>query len=98
MSEMEYNKGKLVPTGVDTELFSEDDFETYRENGFEVIDGEVYEVQWEIRRGDLDEIARASVDDDGAIHFETYHYNGGAHWTEVVEQALDKQQENKWKF
>lgn len=33
-------------------------------------------------------IANADVQDNGDIHFETYHYNGGAHWTEVVEGAL----------
>lgn len=92
MSEMEYNRGKLIPIEVDTELFSEADFDTYRENGFEVIDGEIYEVQWEIRRGDLYEIARANENPDGSIDFETYHYNGGARWTEVVEQALIKKE------
>lgn len=26
--------------------------------------------------------------DDGTIEFDTYHYNGGAHWTELVEEKL----------
>ncbi len=92
MSEMEYNRGKLIPVEVDTELFSEDDFETYRESGFEVIDGEIYEVQFDVRRGDLDEISRVSQHDDGTIYFETYHHNGAAYWAEVVEQALAKKE------
>ena len=29
--------------------------------------------------------------DDKSIYFESYHYNGGAHWTEVVEAELKKQ-------
>ena len=30
----------------------------------------------------------ARVNEDGSIDFHTYHYNGGGHWTEVVEEAL----------
>ena len=48
MSEYERNKGKLIPVGVDTEHFTDEDFGAYTENGFAVIDGEVYEVQWEV--------------------------------------------------
>lgn len=44
MSDMERNKGRLIPTYTDTDLFQEHDFDMYRDNGFEVIDGEVYEV------------------------------------------------------
>jgi len=90
MSEMEYNKGKLIPIYVDTEHFTDEDYEMYTENGFELIDGEIYQVDWENRAEDLDEIARATVNSDGTIDFETHHYNGGAHWTEVVEYALKK--------
>lgn len=93
MSDMEHNKGRLIPTHIDTEHFTEDDFETYRENGFEVIDGEIYEVEWDIRRGELYGFQRAEVDQYGVIHFETYHYNGGGHWTECVEAALNDHQE-----
>jgi len=42
MSEYERNKGILRPVDVDTEHFTEEDFETYMENGFEVIGGEIY--------------------------------------------------------
>lgn len=89
MSEYEHNKGKLIPIGVDTEHFTGEDFETYMDNGFEVIDGEVYEVVWEVQRGtDGIEFADVKENDDGSIDFHTYHYNGGADWTEVVEAAL----------
>ena len=61
----------------------------YTENGFAVIDGEVYEVQWEVERdNDVPEFADVCVNEDGSIDFHTYHYNGGAHWTEVIEGAL----------
>lgn len=88
MSEMEYNKGKLVPTGIDTELFDDDAFDQYMENGYEVIDGEIYEVIWETRRGVLYDFCNVKENDDGSIEFETYHYNGGGHWTELVEKKL----------
>lgn len=50
-----------------------------------------FKVQWEVKREyDVPEFAEAVVNDDGTIDFHTYHYNGGAHWTEVVEGALDE--------
>lgn len=88
MSEMEHNKGKLIPTNIDTELFDEDTFEEYSENGFVVIDGEIYSVEWEIQRGELYGFADVVENEDRSISFNTYHYNGGGHWTEVVEGAL----------
>lgn len=90
MSNMERNKGKLIPIGVDTEHFTEDDYETYQENGYEVIDGEIYKVEWEVRREtDCCDFADVKVNEDGSIDFHTYHYNGGGHWTELVEHALE---------
>ena len=89
MSDYERNKGKLIPVGVDTEHFTDEDFEAYVENGFAFIDGEVYEVQWEVERAnDVPEFADVHVNEDGSIDFHTYHYNGGGHWTEVIEDAL----------
>lgn len=89
MSDYERNKGKLIPVGVDTEYFTDEDFEAYTGNGFEVIDGEVYEVQWEVK-GDTDtpEFADVRVNKDGSIDFHTYHYNGGAYWTEIIEDVI----------
>ena len=88
MSDMEYNKGKLIPTNIDTELFDDDAFDQYMENGYEVIDGEIYEVSWETRRGELYSLCNVTENEDGSIDFETYHYNGGAHWVELVEGKL----------
>lgn len=89
MSEMEHNKGRLVPQNIDTELFDDESFEAYTENGFVVLDGEIYAVDWEIQRGELYGFADVIENEDGSISFNTYHYNGGAHWTEVVEGALN---------
>lgn len=92
MSEMEHNKGRLVPISVDTEHFTEEQFDDYRENGFVVIDGEIYEVEWEIKRGELYDFAYVDEQDNGVIDFNTYHYNGGGHWTEVVQRELNKKE------
>ncbi|MNW02099.1 hypothetical protein D3C71_1978350 [compost metagenome] len=69
-------------------MFDEEAFEAYTENGFVVIDGEIYAVEWEVQRGELYGFAYVDEHEDGSISFNTYHYNGGAHWTEVVERAL----------
>lgn len=89
MSEMEHNKGKLIPIGVDTEHFTEEDYEYYTEHGYTVIDVEIYEVEWESKHENLSDFAYVTENDDGSIDFHTYHYNGCAHWTDVVEDALD---------
>lgn len=90
MSEVERNKGKLIPTGIDTEHYTEDDFDNLFENGFAEIDGEIYEVQWEVKRDtNSDYFADVNVNTDGSIDFHTMHYNGGGHWVEVVEYALN---------
>lgn len=91
MSEVERNKGRLIPVNIDTEHYTEDDFDNLFDNGFVEVNGEIYEVQWEVKR-DTDEYGFADVKEnpDGSIDFHTSHYNGGGHWTEVVEHALEK--------
>ena len=92
MSEYERNKGKLLPLDVDTEHFTDEEFDTYRENGFIVIDNEIYKVVWEVERfTDYVEFVDVVQTEDGTIHFHTLHYNGAAHWVEVVEDALSGQ-------
>lgn len=89
MSTVERNKGRLIPTGIDTELFSEETFGDYEENGFVVIDNEIYSVEWDVKRElDCTDFAEVCVDESGIIHFHTLHYNGGANWTEIVESQL----------
>lgn len=89
MSEMERNKGRLIPADIDTEHYTDDDYDTLWENNFVVIDGEVYSVEWEVERdSDCCGFADVAEGEYGTISFHTYHYNGGAHWTEVVEYVL----------
>lgn len=92
MSEMERNKGKLIPVSVDTENFTEEDYDTYRENGFMVIDGEIFEVEWEIK-GDTRCFGLAEVIDnpDGTIDFQTHHYNGISDVEDIIQRELNKQ-------
>ncbi|AAQ64257.1 hypothetical protein KVP40.0188 [Vibrio phage KVP40] len=103
MSQMEYNKGVLHPTSKSIEELAEElvtDLPSYYDSKVEyLLDNHVdyglvlvcdkpYTVTFEAEREDLYHLARADVQENGDIHFETYHYNGGAHWTEVVEDAL----------
>lgn len=90
MSTIERNKGRLVPTNIDTENYTDEDFDTLHENGLVLIDGEIYEVEWEVKsEEDCPYFADVKVNTDGSIDFHTLHYNGGAYWTEVVEGALE---------
>jgi hypothetical protein len=67
----------------------EDDPSWYAEDIVKVAE-EWFEVHWEVEREqDVYCIAEAQRNADGSIDFHTYHYNGGAHWTEVVEDALN---------
>jgi len=90
MSQMEYNRGLLIPTKIRYLDLTDEEYEDYLDDGYACIHGQMYEVAWENQGEDLDEIARAEVYENGVIAFETYHYNGGAHWTEVVEYALKR--------
>lgn len=110
MSEMEHNKGKLVPFKLTEEVArklvfnKEGDYvlpdycDTYLDQvsddptyyGLAVIKGKYYAVEWEVQRGELYDFAEAKKNADGSIDFNTWHYNGGAHWSEVVEWALEK--------
>lgn len=91
MSGPERNKGRLIPTGIDTESFDDDAIETYEENGFVVIDREIYKVEWDVKSSNYEYFADVKVDERGVIHFHTLHHNGGANWTEVVENSLSCQ-------
>lgn len=88
MSEMEYNKGKLIPTGMGTENFTDEDWDNLYDEGLVEIDGEVYSVEWIVKRGEIPSCLNVNCNEDGSIDFETYHYNGGGHWSEVVQCGL----------
>lgn len=88
MSRMEHNKGILRPTGIDTEHWTEENYEDAYSNGLVEIHGEMYTVEWEKRGEDIYGFNNTVVDADGVIYFDTYHYNGGGHWTELVEEKV----------
>lgn len=79
--------------GYDTwlEMF-EDDYDYYY-NGLIKINGEYYTVEWEIKGADPDDpdFSFTKINSDGTINFHTCHYNGGASFSEVVEDDLKKQ-------
>lgn len=91
MSEYERNKGKLVPTHIDTEHYTDDDWDTLYENGMVNIYGEAYLVEWDVK-GRTDQMGFSQVheNEDGSIDFHTLHYNGGGHWTELVKRSLEE--------
>ena len=94
MSDMEHNKGKLIPVELDQKYLELDGWdlqELLEEKGLEMIDGQAYRPEWEIKGQDLYGFAYVEKNEDGSIDFNTYHYNGGTHWTEVVERALEKE-------
>lgn len=113
MSDMELNKGKLIPVEMN-ELIAEkllakldpvpewgglysimDCFDDYFHNEYVEIGDQWYKVDFKIKKADCYGIEYAKTLDDGSIDFLTYHYNGGGHWTEIVESALKHEGEIK---
>lgn len=96
MSQMEYNKGTLREVSWEyiTRLYEDadpDDLPYTTEEMFERIGGKYYEVEFLVRRGDLEnDFCNLDVRCYGEIDFETYHYNGGAHWTEIVGDEIKR--------
>src|SRR5574339_172005 len=104
MSTVERNKGKLIPvtesvTDLAERLVKEipkycsskeeafmDDPSEY---GYVTIRGDYYKVKWEIEgEKDCSYFADVKKTKKGIIKFHTLHYNGGGHWTEIVEDAM----------
>lgn len=104
MSQMEYNKGKLVLETRSIEEVAEEvvvvlpewysskvDYfndDAIHDSNYTYIKDILYRVEWEVRNGELDALRNVHVEGNGDINFETYHYNGGGDWTEVVESCL----------
>ena len=104
MSAIEHNKGKLVLVSTNPEEFAEqhiknlntslydsklDQFrDTCFEENLEIINNKVYKVEWEIQSDTTLNFAEVKENEDGSIDFHTLHHNGGAYWTEVIEDAL----------
>jgi len=106
MSEMELNKGKLIPTNKTPAEYAEiavtgklpkfydSKEECLRENeddyNVTIINDMVYLVEFEIRGECATDFADARKNEDGSIDFLTYHYNGSAHWTEIVDEIVNE--------
>lgn len=105
MSEVERNKGVLIPIELTETDFEEickendfyrDDHETWeaafeQEGGTDTIvkiGDQYYFAEFEVRRDTDGYFADIQKDASGRILFHMSHYNGGAHWTEVVADGL----------
>jgi len=91
MSTTERNKGTLKYAGIDIENFSEGNFDTHRENGYLVLDGDIYKVTYEVEaEQDVCDFSEIKEEANGTFSFHTLHYNGGGCLEEVLEEALNK--------
>ncbi len=97
MSTVERNKGRLKEVCV-TQIIEEfkgadlDDLEWYTDGKYVRIKEKYFEVYWEVK-GEEDCSYFCEVEEDnrdGSIHFHTLHYNGGGHWTELLEGVLNE--------
>lgn len=95
MSSMEYNEGTLTLSTFEyaKEIYPDadiDELEWTTDGNFAVINNKVYSVDVNSDRSyEPPEVIDFQVDSD-TIKFKTYHYNGGAHWTEIIEGELNK--------
>lgn len=88
MSYTERNKGKLIFVAKQPYTINHDldyMFQDYVEMG-----DSLYRVEFEIEGEQFYNMANVKVNEDKSIDFDTVHYNGGAHWIEVVEDALNE--------
>lgn len=110
MSDYELNKGRLIPVQgsipdlvrslVDEKELGLQSYEDwFRDNcseyGYQYLLGQFYKSEMAIDGENSLDICDVAVDDSGVITFTTLHYNGGAHWTEVVADGVKKLQKEK---
>lgn len=103
MSEFERNKKQLIPVTEDIEVIAENAitekskwFETKIkqftddpiEYGYVFINEVIYRVVDLPVEDHEPEYCNISKNEDGSFTFESYHYNGGAHWYELLEGKL----------
>lgn len=102
MSEVERNKGKLIPVdnvddvvkklNIDTSKTYYDSIEeNIADNSDDhiIINGTLYKVEWEVKRNDDEMFAIVNEYSDGTIDFHTMHHNGGCSLEEVIEDSLE---------
>lgn len=84
-------KGKLKLLDIDTEHFTDEDYDLYAENGgFAVIGGDIYEVEWEVKEHEDAYFTEIKEEEDGSISFHLCHPDSRGHWTDFVEEELNK--------
>jgi hypothetical protein len=104
MSETEINRGRLVPDyrGFDAiaeeavhsvPSWAESKFDAFADDpahyGYEYINNTYYKLEDHSREDDAEDICELNVNkENGEIEFFTKHYNGGGHWTELIEDKL----------
>jgi hypothetical protein len=88
MSETEYFRGKLIPTGKTLEEFDPLAVDVYDLDEMAVeIKGKIFTVEKE--NVDIyDNIFKATENDDGTIDFEVKYYNGSCGFNEAIDNAL----------
>ena len=83
-------EGESVPCPPTPEdrLWEFDEMKFDKRHSFEVLNDCVYHVSFDVEGGELDQIN--NLEQVGRIEwkFETYHYNGGGLWTELVADKL----------
>lgn len=77
--------------------------EDVREAAFEIYDEGIpeyveikkqfYEVINHLSIPGYEDLCELRINGDGTIDFLTMHYNGGGHWTELIEDKLEKNHE-----
>lgn len=79
-----HNCSSMMPTWCDSwdEYFDENSYEM----GFVKLNGKWYEILSHHCTEEFE--SKITVNNDGSIDFLTYHYNGGAFWTEVVAELM----------
>ena len=105
MSQTEINKGVLVPDFRPVEEIAESVIEAisawYKTKveefeddpldvGYTKLDGQWYRIKDLVTSSEKEDLCELREDDTGAIYFLTKHYNGGDHWTGVVEDGMEK--------
>lgn len=91
MSEMQYSKGTLTPLGIDLGDMSEEDINNLWEHDIFILFEEAYKADFDVRNCWKPTIVNVEESSDGRVSFEVYHH---AHWTDVVENAILKQEQN----
>lgn len=65
-----------------------DMFEDCESYGYAMIDGFIWALTRDETVDNDPEYCNVTKNEDGSISFESYHHNGGAHWTELLEGKL----------